>query len=110
MQSLRLSKSAQHKTNAGQIVNLLSNDCTRFDVTMNFLPFIISTPPQVAVLMYLLYVEVGAACFAGVGFILLLLPMQYYLGKYSGIFRMKIARRTDERGRFMNEIIIGMRG
>lgn len=63
-----------------------------------------------AVLMYLMYREVGVACFAGVGFVILLLPLQYYLGKYSGIFRMKIARRTDERGRFMNEIIIGMRG
>ncbi len=60
--------------------------------------------------MYLLYVEVGKACFAGVGFLIMLLPMQYLLGKYSAIFRMEIAKRTDERGRFMNEIIIGMRG
>ena len=31
------------------------------------------------------------------------------VGKYSGIFRLEISRRTDERARFMNEIITGIR-
>ncbi|ODM99108.1 Multidrug resistance-associated protein 4 [Orchesella cincta] len=67
--SLRLSKSAQNKTNSGQIVNLLSNDCTRFDTTINFVPFIVSAPFQFAILMYILYDQIGPACLAGVAFV-----------------------------------------
>jgi len=32
-----------------------------------------------------------------------------FSGKYSAIFRHNIAIKTDERGRMMNEIIVGMR-
>ncbi|ODM90032.1 Multidrug resistance-associated protein 4 [Orchesella cincta] len=51
----------------------------------------------------------GIAAMTGVGCILILMPVQYMNGRLTARFRRSIAQRTDERGRIMNEIIMGIR-
>lgn len=65
-QILRLSKSAQGKTAAGQVVNLLSNDVNRFDFVTLYLHFVWITPIQTLVITYFIWEAVGWSALIGV--------------------------------------------
>lgn len=65
-QILRLSKSAQGKTAAGQVVNLLSNDVNRFDFVTLYLHFVWITPIQTIVITYFIWEAVGWSALIGV--------------------------------------------
>ncbi|XP_073988840.1 ATP-binding cassette sub-family C member 4-like isoform X2 [Rhodnius prolixus] len=105
---LRLSKAALNEISPGQIVNLVSNDVSRFDavaVTMNYL----WTAPIVTLLIcYFLYSEVGLAGFSGMLIIGIIAPLQAYTAKLTSNFRSKIAVRTDERIRLTDEVLTGV--
>jgi len=80
---------------------------------------------------YILLEEIGYPALAGVALITFMMPLQCkflkcflvsyssnsstfitcsdFVGKYSGIFRLQAAELTDERARFMSEIINGIR-
>ncbi|CAL8080013.1 unnamed protein product [Orchesella dallaii] len=107
--TLRLSKAAQEQTPIGQLINLLSNDVNRFDYNVLFLPYLFIGPLQTIIFTYFLWEELGISCLAGTGFVMILMPLQYYIGKLSRIFRFRLASRADQRGKIMNEIIIAMR-
>lgn len=107
---LRLSKSAQGKTAAGQIVNLLSNDVNRFDSVTMWLHFVWIMPLQTVVITYLIWEAVGWSALIGVLAIFLqTVPVQSYLSKLTSKLRLNIATRTDERVRLMSEIISGIK-
>lgn len=107
--ALKLSKSDSDQTNVGKMINLLSSDVNRFINGLNLLHFLYIAPAQFLISSYLLWQELGVACFGGIGAILLLLPLQVYVGRVGMYFRTRISKRTDERGRFLNEIIRGIR-
>ncbi|CAG9840903.1 unnamed protein product [Diabrotica balteata] len=106
--ALKLSKSALAETTIGQMVNLLSNDVSRFDLAVYFFHNIYIGPIEILIVMYLLYVNVGGAALAGALVLLLFIPFQSWLGKKTSQFRLQTANRTDERVRLMNEIIAGI--
>lgn len=106
--SLKLSKSALNETTTGQIVNLASNDVGRLDMIMMFLHYIWIGPIETILVTYLLWREINYAAFFGVSFMLCFILLQGYLGKKISVLRLKTALRTDERVRFMNEIIQGI--
>lgn len=106
--SLRLSKNALGDTTAGQIVNLLSNDVGRLDLSIIFLHYLWVGPVETVILTYLMYREIGLASIFGVIFLLMFIPLQAYLGKKTSVLRYRTAQRTDERVRLMNEIIQGI--
>ncbi|CAH1109526.1 unnamed protein product [Psylliodes chrysocephalus] len=106
--TLRLSQSAMAETTIGQIVNLLSNDVSRFDQATHRLHFIYLAPIQTLVVMYLLYIHIGLAALSGAVFLLLSIPLQFWLAKKTSQYRFTVAERTDERVRLMNEIICGI--
>lgn len=106
---LRLSKTSANKTAGGQIINLLSNDVSRFDQVFIFLHYIWIMPIQGGAIAYLIWRQVNIAAFAGVFLITIqTIPLQGYLGKWASKLRSKIAPRTDERVRLMSEIINGI--
>ena len=76
IQLLRLSSFGQTQTSTGQIINLISNDVKQFTGLIHFLVNFVSTPIQVAIFVYLLWLEIGNACFVGFGFLLFLTPCQ----------------------------------
>lgn len=57
--SLKLSKNALGETTAGQVVNLLSNDVSRFDLSIMFIHYLWVGPAETALVTYLMYREVG---------------------------------------------------
>ncbi|XP_064615830.1 ATP-binding cassette sub-family C member 4-like, partial [Liolophura sinensis] len=107
--ALRLSNKALGETTTGQIVNLMSNDVNRFDQACLFLHFLWVGPLQAIAVLIILWHELGPACLAGFGVLLLLIPVQGWMGRMFSKLRQKTAKFTDERVRLMNEIITGMR-
>ncbi|XP_022907991.2 ATP-binding cassette sub-family C member 4-like [Onthophagus taurus] len=107
--TLKLSKKSLSATAGGQIVNLISNDLTRFDFVAPMLHTAWVIPIQVAIITYFIYEEVQESAFAGVGaMILLTLPVQGIIAKLSTYLRTKTAKRTDYRVKLMGELIGGI--
>lgn len=106
--ALKLSKTALGQTTAGQVVNLLSNDVNRFDVSLIFAHQLWVGPLETLACTYFMYMQVSEAAAIGVLVLIMFVPIQIYLGKRISIFRLTTALRTDERVRLMNEIISGI--
>lgn len=79
--SLRLSKSALAETTVGQMVNLISNDVSRFDFSTMFLHQLAMGPLEIIVGMVLVYNSVGWTGLTGAAFLLISIPIQceYYI-------------------------------
>ncbi|XP_008557311.1 ATP-binding cassette sub-family C member 4 [Microplitis demolitor] len=106
---LKLSTSAASTIAGGQIMNLLSNDVSRFDYLFMFLHYLWILPFQVIATAFLIWQSVKVAILIGIFFMILqTIPLQLYLSKWTYKFRNKIAKRTDERVRLMTEIINGI--
>lgn len=77
-QTLRLSRnsSGDREPSSGHLVNLMSNDVSRFDMASVFLNWVWSAPILTLVISWILYERVGWAPLIGVGIILVVVPMQ----------------------------------
>ncbi|CAH1105165.1 unnamed protein product [Psylliodes chrysocephalus] len=106
--ALKLSKSSLAETTIGQMVNLLSNDVSRFDFSAQFIHLIWLAPTETVIVMFMLYLYVGPTGLVGCMFLLSFIPFQMYMAKLTSQYRLKTAIRTDERVRLMNEIISGV--
>nr|CAD7430331.1 unnamed protein product [Timema monikensis] len=69
--SLRLSKTALGQTTAGQVVNLLSNDVSRFDICVIFIHYLWLGPLETVVATYFMWNEVGVSAVIGVAALLM---------------------------------------
>uniref|UniRef100_T1IW00 Uncharacterized protein n=1 Tax=Strigamia maritima TaxID=126957 RepID=T1IW00_STRMM len=106
---LRLSNAALNDTTAGHMVNLLSNDVSRFDQGIVLLHFLWVGPLQAGIATYILWVELGVACIIGIMILILLIPVQIFMGRLFWSYRIQTARFTDDRLRLTNEVVTGMR-
>ncbi|EGI62548.1 Multidrug resistance-associated protein 4 [Acromyrmex echinatior] len=96
-------------TTPGQIVNLLSNDMSKFEQLFLSLHYIWILPIQGSIIAFMIWQSVGIASLAGVFFIIIqTVPLQGYISRCTSKLRLKIAVRTDERIRLMSEIIKGI--
>lgn len=103
---LRLNRAALKETTPGQLVNLLSNDVNRFDIAVLFIHYLWLGPLQTLVITGFLIHEIGLVpAVVGVASLLVYAPLQGWFGKLASVYRLKVAMRTDERVRLMNEII-----
>lgn len=81
---MRMSNGSLGDTAAGKVVNILSNDLQRFDLSMVFLHYVWIIPLQIAAVIYLGYLQAGTAAFIGfAALIIIALPFQ-------GIFKEQI--------------------
>ncbi|XP_054158398.1 ATP-binding cassette sub-family C member 4-like [Oppia nitens] len=107
--ALRLSNGALRHTTVGTIVNLLSNDVNRFDISLVYAHYLITGPILMVVCVGLLWYYIGASCLAGIALLIIYIPFQGLMGKWFSKLRSKSSILTDERLRLMNEIIPAMR-
>ncbi|XP_037709040.1 probable multidrug resistance-associated protein lethal(2)03659 [Drosophila subpulchrella] len=106
--ALRLSKRALGNTMSGHVINLISNDLSRLDNNALCIHYLWVGPLQTALVTYMMYQEIGIAGLFGVIFMLLLIPLQMFLGKMTAVLQLRVAKRTDNRIRMINEIISGI--
>ncbi|KAK5647088.1 hypothetical protein RI129_005552 [Pyrocoelia pectoralis] len=106
--ALKLSRTALGESAAGKVVNLLSNDVSRFDVASVFIHHMWVAPTTALVVLYLLWIEAGYCGLIGMIPIFLICPLQSYTGKLTSKFRRQTAYKTDNRVRLMDEIVAGI--
>eukprot|EP00948_MAST-09A_sp_MAST-9A-sp1_P002856 g2856.t1 len=89
----------------GRITNLLSNDTYRFDYFFPRLHFLWSAPLDFIIVFIVLvfYVE-WIAAIAGVGIIIISLPLQMYFGHLFALYRRKTVKFTDSRVSLTSQI------
>ncbi|XP_053408287.1 ATP-binding cassette sub-family C member 10-like [Mercenaria mercenaria] len=107
--SLSVSNVSVGKFTSGQIINFMSTDTDRI---VNFCPSfhaVWSLPFQIGVSLYLLHQQVGLAFLAGLGFALILIPINRWLAKKIGQLSTAMMEQKDNRVKVMNEVLFGMR-
>ncbi|XP_050059327.1 ATP-binding cassette sub-family C member 4-like isoform X1 [Aphis gossypii] len=107
--SLRLGCTVIGKTTVGQVINLLSNDVSRFDKSATFLHYSWITPLQIIVVTYFLWQEIGVSSLLIIAILCFNIPMQTWCGNKMKEHRKKTATITDKRIRLINEIISGIK-
>ncbi|KAJ8716036.1 hypothetical protein PYW08_013321 [Mythimna loreyi] len=106
---LKLNRAGMNKTESGQVINLMSNDVNRFDMVTLFLNHIWISPIVVPVVCYLVWQHVGIATLASLLVVgVQTIFVQVYLSNLQGTLRGKIANRTDQRVKVMNELVDGV--
>lgn len=73
---LKFSRKALMETTVGQLINLLSNDVSKFDEAFVLVHFAWIGPIQVAVGTFMLYREIGLGAFYGIAFLVTFVPFQ----------------------------------
>ncbi|XP_071052810.1 probable multidrug resistance-associated protein lethal(2)03659 isoform X1 [Onthophagus taurus] len=107
--SLKLSTSSLIEVTNGKIVTLISKDVNLFDFSIILSHDIWVGVIQVALMTYVMYQQIGISAILGVGFLLLLIPFQFWVGKQTTKNRLKTAAKSDERIRLIQEVLSTIR-
>jgi len=106
---MKISSAGRAKTSTGAIVNMMSNDTTQVQRFIQFMGFVTTAPFQVAFALYLIYQEVGVAMFAGVAFLVALIPVNVIIFVFVGKNRRATLKESDSRVKLVSEILNGIR-
>jgi len=107
--SLRLSSSARAAASTGQIVNLMAADAQQLQFIMLQMFPLILAPPQLGIGLWLLHREIGNSMFAGIGFMILMIPLNGVIfARISKLFA-KTREVSDTRVKLVNEVLNGIR-
>ncbi|XP_074596227.1 multidrug resistance-associated protein 1-like [Brevipalpus obovatus] len=107
--SLNLSGKARKHTTTGAIVNLMSVDTKRIRDAIPNINFAWSSPMTILFSVYLLYNELGYSALVGFTVMLLIIPVNVLVASNTKRMQAKSMRKKDERVKFLNEIINGIR-
>ena len=104
--SLRLSRV---KGGAGEVINILTSDVSKInDAVVNF-HFLWSAFVEVLLILALSFYQIGLSAFPALGFVLILLPLQMYLGKRTDDLGRKQSGKTIERVHLMSELLTAVK-
>lgn len=107
--SLKLSSSARSTTSVGVIVNIMSTDAQKLKDVTPLLNGVWSSPLTIAAALYLLYQQIGASTFVGVGFLIVLFPLQGMVFMKIFKYRFAMTRLADQRMKLTNDVLSGVR-
>ncbi|KAI8893994.1 P-loop containing nucleoside triphosphate hydrolase protein, partial [Globomyces pollinis-pini] len=104
--SLRLSRV---KGGAGAVINILTGDVGRINEAVVNFHFLWSAFVEVAIILAISIYEIRLSALPAVGWILLLLPIQMYLGKRTDSLGRHQAKETTERVHVMSELLTAIK-
>ncbi|XP_077967983.1 ATP-binding cassette sub-family C member 10-like [Styela clava] len=107
--TMRAQPSELSSYTTGEITNFMSTDVNRVvNFCVSFHQFW-SLPFQVAVTLYLLYLQVGIVFLAGVGLAVVMIFFNRYLANQIGKYNAAMMKEKDSRVKLMTEILLGIR-
>ncbi|KAH9492692.1 Multidrug resistance-associated protein 1, partial [Bulinus truncatus] len=107
--ALTMSNSAKKGFTVGEIVNLMSVDCQRLQEILTMFFFIWTTPVQIVFSVLLLYNTIGPSVMVGVGMLVLLVPVNTWIGSKQKLIQETLLTIKDSRIKMVNEILNGMK-
>uniref|UniRef100_A0A1B6CRI6 ABC-type xenobiotic transporter n=1 Tax=Clastoptera arizonana TaxID=38151 RepID=A0A1B6CRI6_9HEMI len=107
--ALRLSTITVSSFGVGKIVNFMSIDTDRIVNSCPSFHAFWSLPFQISVTLYLLYKQVGLAFLAGLGFSIILIPINHCIASKIGQLSTKLMNHKDERVKIISEILKGIK-
>lgn len=108
-QSLKLSNDARKTTTTGEILNLMQVNCQSFLNFCYFMNTVWVAPVQVVIAFILLWFYIGWATFAGLGVLVVMIPVKLYLSSKYNQSETKNILIKDSRIKMMNEILNGIK-
>ncbi|XP_032738350.1 canalicular multispecific organic anion transporter 1 [Lontra canadensis] len=107
--ALTLSNQARKQYTVGETVNLMSVDAQKLMDVTSYLHLLWSNVLQITLSIYFLWAELGPSVLAGVGVMILLIPVNGILASKSRAVQVKNMKNKDKRLKIMNEILSGMK-
>ncbi|XP_039402379.1 canalicular multispecific organic anion transporter 1 isoform X3 [Mauremys reevesii] len=107
--ALTVSNATRKEYTQGETVNLMSADAQRFMDLASFIHQLWSAPLQIALSIIFLWWELGPSVLAGIGVMVLLIPINAVLATKARRIQMKNMKNKDQRMKIMNEILSGIK-
>lgn len=107
--ALTMNSEAKKSSTVGEIVNLMSVDCQRIQDITGYLWMLWSAPVQVILAMVLLWNTLGPSVLAGLGIMVLLMPINALIAIKQRKFQITQMRFKDQRIKLMNEVLNGIK-
>ncbi|KMU72653.1 bile pigment transporter 1 [Coccidioides immitis RMSCC 3703] len=107
--SLKLSNEGRASKSTGDIVNYMAVDQQRLSDLAQFGMQLWSAPFQIVLCMVSLYQLVGLSMLAGIGAMILMIPLNGLIAKVMKNLQIKQMRNKDRRTRLMTEILNNMK-
>ena len=107
--SLKLDNTAKRDRTTGEIVNLMSVDVQRIALMIPFVNNVWSDPLFIIICLYFLWTELGASMLAGLGMLILMLPINGLVSRFQQKFDKRQMKYKDERIKVLNELLNGIR-
>ncbi|KAI1282604.1 ATP-binding cassette sub-family C member 4 [Halotydeus destructor] len=104
----RMSASS-NSMSAGQVLNMMATDSDAFMQLPIYMNYLYIAPIQATICMVILWYYIQAAAVTGIVLMLLLIPLQSFMGAYFQNFRRETRTYRDKRVNLMKEIIGAMR-
>lgn len=97
------------ETTAGEIVNLMSVDSQKVEDVCNYMYFLLSTPFQLGLSIYMLYDQLGVAVFAGLAIMVVAVPFNGLIGFFLRKYQLQQMKLKDKRMKLMSEVLSGIK-
>uniref|UniRef100_A0A8C5SIT5 ABC-type glutathione-S-conjugate transporter n=1 Tax=Laticauda laticaudata TaxID=8630 RepID=A0A8C5SIT5_LATLA len=107
--ALTVSNVTRKESTVGETVNLMSVDAQRFMDFTVYMHQLWSSPLQIIISLVFLWTELGPSVLAGIGVLVLLIPLNAVLVTKSRRIQVKNMKHKDERMKIMNEILNGIK-
>ncbi|KAI9138461.1 P-loop containing nucleoside triphosphate hydrolase protein [Paraphysoderma sedebokerense] len=100
---------ARVRGGAGEVINLVSTDVSRVQDAVTNFHFLWSAFVETVAILVIAFVEIGIPAFTSLGIILLLAPVQIYLGRLSSKLLTENTQVTTERVHLMSELLTAIK-
>lgn len=107
--SLKLSNESRATKSTGDIVTYMSVDQQRLSDLCQWGLQLWSAPLQIILCMVSLYNLVGLSCFAGVGAMLIMIPINALIARFMKTLQLSQMKYKDSRAKLMTEILNNMK-
>nr|CAD7423725.1 unnamed protein product [Timema monikensis] len=107
--ALTMSYGARKESTVGEVVNLMAVDANRaMEVSMQLNMFW-SAPLQIALALYYLWQILGPSVLAGLGLMILLVPLNSFIANKVKSLQIQQMKSKDKRIKLINEVLNGIR-